>query len=210
MKTGTENRKQAIMAGVLGLLALGACIYLYEELFAGSSPAPVQQQPVATTPAANTPEAGPSNEAGSVAKAVGTTSGSLDPTLHMDAMLVSESVVYSGTGRNIFSANSVPVVPIPNPIANARPKPTQVAQTGPPPPPPGPPPPPPIDLKFFGIETGSNGVRKAFLLHDDVVYTASAGDVVLRRYKVLVVDLKAIQVEDMQNNNRQSLPLLTN
>jgi hypothetical protein len=117
--------------------------------------------------------------------------------------------VYSGTGRNIFSANSVPVVPIPNPIANARPKTTLVAQTGPPPPPPGPPPPPPIDLKFFGIAT-VNGARKAFLLHDDIVYTASAGDVVLRRYKVIAVDPKTIQVEDMQNNNKQTLPLLTN
>jgi hypothetical protein len=55
-----------------------------------------------------------------------------------------------------------------------------------------------------------NGARKAFLLHDDIVYTASAGDVVLRRYKVIAVDPKTIQVEDMQNNNKQTLPLLTN
>jgi hypothetical protein len=209
MKTGTDNRKQALMAGVLGVLALGACIYLYEELFAGSSPAPVPQEPVATAPVVNSSEGTRSAAGGPAAKAVGTTSASLDPTLHMDAMLVSEAVAYSGTGRNIFSANSVPAVPIPNPIANARPKPTQIVQALPPQPT-GPPPPPPIDLKFFGIATAANGARKAFLLHDDIVYTASAGDVVLRRYKVIAVDPKTIQVEDMQNNNKQTLPLLTN
>lgn len=44
----------------------------------------------------------------------------LDPTLHMDAMRVTESLEYSGSGRNIFSANSAPVVAIPNPLASAR------------------------------------------------------------------------------------------
>src|ERR1019366_10535232 len=79
------------------------------------------------------------------------------------------------------------------------------------PPPPPPPPPPPIDLKFFGIETSlSTGAKQAFLLHDDTVYTASAGDVVLRRYRVISIEAKSIQVEDMQNNNKQTLPLLTN
>jgi hypothetical protein len=36
---------------------------------------------------------------------VGTASAALDPTLHMEAMLVTESVEYSGSGRNIFSAS---------------------------------------------------------------------------------------------------------
>jgi len=47
-------------------------------------------------------------------------------------------------------------------------------------------------------------------LHEDNVYLANAGDIVLRRYKVIAVDAKSIQVEDMQNNNRQTLPLLAN
>jgi hypothetical protein len=42
------------------------------------------------------------------------------------------------------------------------------------------------------------------------VYLASAGDVVLRRYRVIAVDAKSIQVEDLQTNNKQTLPLLTN
>jgi hypothetical protein len=75
---------------------------------------------------------------------------------------------------------------------------------------PPPPPPPPIDLKFFGVETGANGTKQACLLHGDNVYLAVPGDVVLRRYKILAVDAKTIQVEDLQNNNKQTLPLLAN
>ena len=40
MNLGMGNRRQTIMAGVLGVVALGACIYLYEELFATDTPAP--------------------------------------------------------------------------------------------------------------------------------------------------------------------------
>jgi hypothetical protein len=205
MKVGTTNRKQTMMAAVLGVLALGACIYLYEELFATDTPSPASQPTVVTAPAA--PVAAPaSNAKGNAGKA----SATLDPTLHMEAMLVSESVVYSGTGRNIFSASSAPP-------PMAIPKPVSTARIAPPPPPvrcppncPPPPPPPPIDLKFFGVETGANGTKQACLLHGDNVYLAVPGDVVLRRYKILAVDAKTIQVEDLQNNNKQTLPLLAN
>jgi hypothetical protein len=79
------------------------------------------------------------------------------------------------------------------------------------PPPPPPPPPPPIDLKFFGTtENTANGAKQAFLLHDDSVFLASPGDVVLRRYRVVSIEAKSIRVEDMQNQNTQTLPLLTN
>jgi len=211
MKTGTDNRKQSIIAGVLGVCALGACFFLYEEMFGGSTPSPAP--PVAVnTPAASTgTTVTTSRTSGPAAKVVGTTSAGLDPTLHMDAMLVSESVTYSGSGRNIFSGNSAPTVVIPKPIAMARVKPPVIIPCPPNcPPPPPPPPPPVIPLKFFGTETGANGIRRAFLLHDESVILASAGDVVLRRYRVIAIDSKTIQVEDMQNNNKQTLPLLVN
>jgi hypothetical protein len=53
-------------------------------------------------------------------------------------------------------------------------------------------------------------VRRACLLHGDDVILASAGDIVLRRYRMIAVDAKSIQVEDMQNKNTQTLPLLAN
>jgi hypothetical protein len=213
MKTTTGNRNDLMLWGVLGVFALGSCIYIYEEVFAGSSSAPAPSSAVVSAPAvssARTTAAGP--ETGKAAWAMGSTSAGLDPTLHMDAMLVSESVEYSGTGRNIFSPNSAPLVEIPTPKGPARPQPTGVPVAVLPCPPncPLPPPPPPIELKFFGVETASDGVRKALLLHDDSVFVASAGEVVMRRYRVIAVDAKTIEVEDMQNNDKQTLPLLVN
>jgi hypothetical protein len=206
-------RKERILYAVLGVSLLGTCFYVYEELFSGESSAPVAVQTAVTTDASAgaVRNGGAAAASGPAAKKVGTTSARLDPTLHMDAMLVSEAVVYSGTGRNIFSPDSVPAVPIPKAIAPARP----VATVYVPPPPTGPPPPPPIDLKFFGVETQRNGQCdqmhcKAFLLHEDSVFVAVAGDVVLRRYKVLAVNSRTVEVQDMQNNNRQTLPLLVN
>ena len=203
MNLGTGDRRKTITAVVLGALALGACFYIYEEIFAtgGSNPSP--------TPAAAVARARPATSAeGQHAARPVTTSATLDPTLHMQAMLVSESVAYSGAGRNIFSAQSAPPpVAIPPPVAPARPAPPPIPC---PPNCPPPPPPPPIDLKYFGVETGPNGARQACLLHGDAVFIASPGDVVLRRYKVLSVDAKSIQVQDMQNNNTQVLPLLSN
>jgi len=111
--------------------------------------------------------------------------------------------VYSGSGRNIFSTASAPIE-IPKPIASARPKPVVPVYT----PPPGPPPPPPIDLKFFGTATSANGKRQAFLLHGQDVFLASEGDIVQRRYRVVGVMASSILVEDMPNNNRQTLPLI--
>jgi hypothetical protein len=142
---------------------------------------------------------------GTAAKSLGTTSAQLDPTLKMGPMLVTEALVYSGSGRNIFSASSVPV-DIPKPVAPIRPKPVVPVYT----PPPGPPPPPPIDLKFFGTATSAQGKRQAFLLRGDDVFLASDGDIVQRRYRIVSVSANSIVVEDLTNNNRQTLPLLGN
>lgn len=215
-----DTRNKAIAVAVFVLVAAGI---VYYELFAGGTPNPAANAPVVATPAAvaNVREAatapadvntaansgGAATTApagGGTAHRMGGSSAGLDPALHMDAMLAAEQVVYSGVGRNIFSPNSAPPPPkIPVPLAPARPMSTVVA----PPVRTGPSPPPPIELTFFGTETDAAGKRLAILLHQDTVYTAQAGDVVLRRYKILAVDAKSIQVEDMLTNNRQTLPL---
>ena len=206
MNLGTGNRRQTFTAIGLGVLALGACFYIYDQLFATSGPTASPAPAVAVNSAPGRPAATGNGQ--HAARAVAAT-GSLDPTLRMQAMLVSEAVPYSGAGRNIFSAQSAPPVEIPKAQFPARPAAVPPPLPCPPNCPP-PPPPPPIDLKFFGVEWGPNGSRQACLLHGDGVYIAAAGDVVLRRYKVLAVDAKSIQVEDMQTNNTQVLPLLSN
>lgn len=194
MKMTPDTQKKAIAIFVFVLLAAGILYYQLSD----STPAP---RPVSPAPVQSAAPSHP--RAAGVAKNVGSASTQLDPTLHMNAMLVAERLVYSGTGRNIFSAASAPV-DIPKPIAPARPKATAPVYT----PPPGPPPPPPIDLRFFGTETSSTGKRKAFLLHGEDVFLAADGDIVQRRYKIITVSANSVLVEDMANNNRQSLPLV--
>ena len=208
MKLSSEDRKK--IAAVAGFVVIASGLVYFEYFYTGTPATPATAPATEVAPATvadNAVVATPAPVAGRPAKPVGTASSALDPTLHMEAMLVSEQVEYSGNGRNIFSPNSAPPVVIPTPIAKAR---NQVAVNAPPPQPAGPPPPPPIPLKFFGFETSTNGKRQAFLLHDDDVYLAFAGDVVLRRYRVIAIDARTIQVEDMQNKNTQTLPLLAN
>src|SRR3984885_13881162 len=108
---------------IAGFVLVGAGGFYYE--LGDESPAPVAPPVVVTAPARSAPAAGAvvaiplGNIAGAAAKKLGTTSAQLDPTLRMDAMLVTESLVYSGSGRNIFSANSAPVE-IPKPIVPVR------------------------------------------------------------------------------------------
>ena len=200
MKVGAEDKKKLAVLGVVGVVALGAGVYLYTQL-SEPSPAPVAAPVIASTPAAPVVK---SSGSGAALKNVGTTAAQLDPTLRMGPMLVTEALVYSGGGRNIFSASSVPVE-IPKAIAPARPK---AALPPPPMVPQGPPPPPPIDLKFFGTSSLENGHRQAFLLHGEDVFLATDGEIVQRRYKVLTVSANSVLVEDMTNNNRQTLPLI--
>jgi hypothetical protein len=206
---GKQQPNQIVLWSVLGVFVAGCVFYLYTQLSSPSAPPPPAAPVIKTNSTVAAPKTGTvlavpaGNVAGAAAKNLGTTSAQLDPTLRMDAMLVTESLVYSGTGRNIFSASSAPIE-IPKPVAQVRPKP---GPPPPPPPPPGPPPPPPIDLKFFGTATAANGSRRAFLLRGEDVYLASDGDIVQRRYKVISISANSILVEDMANNNRQTLPL---
>jgi hypothetical protein len=202
-----DQQKKGAVIGAFVLIAVGVLYYDFRDDSPPRLVAPaVVTAPVKVAPTAKTGAAvavAPRSSTGAAAKNLGTTSAQLDPTLRMEAMLVTESLAYSGSGRNIFSASSVPI-DIPKPIAPVRPK----GPPPPPPPPPGPPPPPPIDLKFFGTTTGADGKREAFLLHGDDVFLASDGDIVQRKYKVVSISANSILVEDMANNNRQTLPLL--
>ncbi len=202
MRIGTEDKKKLAILAVVGTLGIGSIVYIYSSLTGSDTPAPAPTPVVTSKPAS--PATKPAAVSTGVAAKVGTASTELDPTLKMNPMLVTESLVYSGTGRNIFSTASMPVIP--KPVAPVRPK------TPPPPvytPPPGPPPPPPIDLKFFGTATSANGKRQAFLLKGDDVFLAYDGDIVQRRYKVITVGANSVLVEDMVTNNRQTLPLIS-
>jgi hypothetical protein len=220
-----NSKKNIIVYSVFGVLLVGFAIYAYNAFSDGPAPArpaavaaPVNE-PAATvarsTSQTTSSGAGASAGAGAApgiaATKMASTSSSLDPTLDETAMLRTESLVYTGTGRNIFSATYTPPPP-PIPIAAASARPT--APVGPPPPPPPPPtcPPtcPPINLKYFGVALRANGTRQAFLLSGEDVYLASQDDIVARKYKIVAINANSIQVEDLTNHNTQTLPLLQN
>jgi hypothetical protein len=202
LKSGFENKKKvAILAALLVVLA-GVAIYEFSQFFGGSSaPAPAPSQ-ASAPPAPETPrEPGPAAAAGSEAVKVPTSLTGLDPTLHPEVMAGAESLIYSGTGRNIFSMNSAPaeIEAVRGPVRTKN-APVTVAHLGPPPP-------PPIQLKFFGFEA-HGGSRKAFLLHGDDIFIASEGDVVDHHYRIVSISPVSIQVTDLLYNNTQTLPLI--
>ncbi len=200
----TPDLQKKTAAVVAFVLVAGGILY-YE--LRNDGPAPAAPAAVAAPPTSRSAATSPvaAGGSGGEARKLGTTSAQLDPTLRMQPMLVTESLVYSGSGRNIFSANSVPVA-LPKLIAPVR---TKGPAAGSPTVPAGPPPPPPIELKFFGTVTSEDGTRRAFLLHGDDVFLASNGDVVQRRYKIVSVLASSIVVDDLSHDNTQTLPLLT-
>lgn len=205
LKVGTENRRNVIIAGVLFTVLLYLVV---SQLFGGSS-APPPARPVAAAKPATVRTAAVTG--GTVGSATGPeahklANSGLDPALHMEKLAAIESIEYAGNGRNIFSADSAPVV-IEQPIKTAR----NDQQQGPVTPPVYiPPPPPAIDLKYFGYSASKDGARQAFLLHGDDIFEASAGEIVSHRYKVVAVDAHSVQVTDLSYNNTQTLPLLAN
>jgi hypothetical protein len=210
------QKKKFIVYGVFGVVLVVFLIYSYNAFFGGTSAPPPTTAPVVATQSATKARAGSAPVAegtgqgvapGIAATKVASTSSSLDPTLDERAMLRTESLVYSGSGRNIFSLiYTPPAAALPKDLPPARP----VAAAAGPAVPTGPPPPPPINLKYFGTVVGSGGKRQAFLLHDDDVYLASEGDIVARRYKIVSIGATSTKVEDLSNQNQQSLPLQTN
>jgi len=222
-----EERNKRIAIIAFAVVFVGIAIYAYESFFATSPPPPAAAPTAATKPAgegststaSSTSSSASSNvnaaaQAGGLGVAPGVaaqkmanTSSSLDPTLDESAMLRTESLVYSGTGRNIFSMTSV-AAPIVQPkiVPPARPGPVvaaPVVQQGPPPL-------PPINLKFFGTEQRTNAPLQAFISHGDDIYLASQGDIVARIYKIVKITERSIQVEDLSNQNTQTLPLQSN
>ena len=207
LKLGTENKRQVYIAvGLFAVVVIGG-IYEISTYFGDSSTPPPKPITVQTAAPAPRPAAG-TKSAGQGAEAQKLTNEGLDPTLHFDKLAESEAQEYEGTGRNIFSADSAPVV-IPQLIGPARPTPggqTVVVQNGPPPPPK----PPAIDLKYFGYALAKDKSIKAFFSHGDDIFVARAGEIVDHRYKVGAILPASVEVTDLGYNNTETLKLTTN
>jgi hypothetical protein len=191
MRLGTENKRQLyLVIGMFAFIFLYGGYQLYRMFGTSSTPVP--------GPAVVQLKALPGSSGAEAQKLSNT---GLDPTLHLERLALNESVTYSGTGRNIFSAESAPVIEAP--IKSARTEPEVVVPTGPPPPPA----PPKIDLKYFGYAQSKDKSLKAFLVRGDDIFMAKVGEIVDHRYKVGAIAPGSVQITDLAYNNTQTVPL---
>ena len=195
MRVGTENKRQVYMLAGLLVVLFGFGGYEIYKMFGGGAtytppPPAIPQYKAGSGPAAAGPDAQKlSND-------------SLDPTLHIERLAFNESLEYTGTGRNIFSAETVPVK-IPEPAASPRPDPNLTIAAAPT----GPPPPPKIDLKYFGYAQSKDKSIRAFLVKGDDIFMARPGEIVDHRYKVGTISPGSVEITDLAYNNTQTVPL---
>jgi hypothetical protein len=204
LQMGTENKKQVYLLAVL--LAFIVCFggwQLYKS-FAGPSTPAVRPPAQPAAPARGSSYAA-RLAAGGAKDAEKLSNTGLDPTLHLDKLAQSEAIEYSGTGRNIFSAESAPAIP--EPLKEARNDTPDIPTVTTPPPPPAP---PAIDLKYFGYTQSKGKVLQAFFVHGDDIFLAHPGEVVDHRYKVNSIQPNSVEITDLGYNSTQTLMLSPN
>jgi hypothetical protein len=186
---GAENKKQVRWMIALLVIALLVGIYNFVDFGISSANSP---SPASTS-------AG--NQQKKPALAETADNGTLDPRLRLDILAASQSKKYEAGGRNIFRMEEKPIVQV---AANVR------GPMGPDPlpTPPPPPPPPPIPLKFYGFASKPTEPKKIFLFDEGEVFVARQGDIVERKYKVIQINNTSVVIEDVLNNNKQTIPLI--
>jgi len=204
MQVGAENRTK--LFAMIVLAALGA--FLLVRAFMASDN---------VTAAPSTPKPAPSGSVRSAAQlkrqSPAPQTQSLDPTIRLDLLEASEGVKYEGKGRNIFKAQPdvVPTVD-PNKLKckvtpdapgcpgydPCRSNPTMKGCPGYK---------EPIDLKFFGFANRPGERKRVFLSQNGDVFIAGEGETVNRRYKVLRIGVNSVDIQDVLNNNTQTIPL---
>jgi hypothetical protein len=216
LRLGIENKKQVYIVAALFAVILPIAIWEIYGMVATPS-APVRPATPAVAQVQHAAAITDSDAAGPAATGSSATAGpeaqklndsDIDPSLHFNKLAESEDVEYAGTGRNIFSAESVPVK-AEIPLAPARPgpgSPTVVTSSGPAPPPK----PPAIDLKYFGYTQTKNKSLQAFFVHGEDVFMAKTGEIVDHRYRVGAILPGSVEITDLSYNNTQKLDLAAN
>jgi len=136
----------------------------------------------------------------------------LDPTLKLELLAKVQNVPMEGGSRSLFEFSQPPPPPPPKvtikpgPVADVKPDlPKPEAPATPPPPPP----PPPIPLKFYGYAgTTRDGMRRAFFLDGDDIFTPAENETIKGRYKIIRIGVNSAVVEDTSTKNQQTLPLV--
>jgi hypothetical protein len=202
MKLGSENKTKVAIMAVLLLVA----IYMVARTFSSSPTAPTVK-----AKSDNSAKAKASTRAlrGRGPIPINEQVDRLNPTLRFDWLTNSEDREYAGVKRNIFGAEPEPEEK-PKEVAKGPKCPGDPGCPPPPPVCPGPDPrcpPPPINLKFYGFASKPGEPKRVFLSSGDDVFVAAEGEVVNRRYRVVKISNTSVEIEDVLNNNKQTIPL---
>lgn len=120
-----------------------------------------------------------------------------EPELHLDLLENLRKSQYSGTHRNIFSAE-------PPPPASAAPKRQEFVGPRVPPPPP----PLQVPVQFFGYASEADSGRKVgFFSNGDDVLVLAQGDTFLDRYRLLSLTNDSAEVMEISSGRRATLPI---
>lgn len=198
MQLGFDNKKKAVWAAVLGVIAVLAFGYFVMPFFTGSSAPSSSAEAAAPMVAPRMPSRGLAKP-GKKPRAE-----SLDPTLRLDLLAASEKTLYEGKGRNIFMSQAEDVV-IPPPITpgSADGEHAQDPYKLPPTPQA-----PPIPLKFYGFASSPGEPKKVFLKLGEDVFVAGEGEIVDRRYKVIRISANSVEIQDVVSSGPpQNIPL---
>lgn len=219
MKFGAEPRKLAILGGLVAL-AVGVYFYNSSGDTAGSVSTGTAVHPASTTPL-ESPAPRPhvrrrirSSDRNTLRMQEVTAEaqrGDIDPTLRLDLLQRLKGVKYTGGNRSLFDpgpavitpqmAAAKPVKIMPGPLPrNPAGGPMGAGHAGS----------VPIPLKFYGFAAPVNtsGARRGFFLDEDNVVVADEGETVKGRYRIVSLQPKSAEVEDLLTKNRQNLPLV--
>ena len=178
---------------MIALLIIAALVIMYNFWnFGTSSAAPPSASSTASSSAAAQRKGPPVVET------------TLDPRLRIDILAASQDKKYEA-GRNIFRMEEASIPPVVGSVRTAATPKIWTVEAPPTPTPP--PPPPPITLKFYGFASKGNEAKRIFLADQDEVFLARQGDIVERKYKVAQINNTSVVIEDVLNNNKQTIPL---
>jgi hypothetical protein len=206
VKMGMENRKELIVAGVLGVVLLAILAY---QFFPSSSTNASTGMTAPPTEVAVLPHPAPAHQHSASSAATGKKQKvpqNLDPTLRLQELAVIEQIKYEGSGRNIFVSEADPVIPAPVAPGTVGPggknEETRIYT------PPAQAAPGPIPLKFFGFANQPGEPRRIFLSKGEDVFIAGEGEIIDRRYKVVRISPNSVEIQDVVGSGPpQNIPI---
>ncbi len=121
-----------------------------------------------------------------------------EPELHLDLLDSIRKSQYTGTHRDIFTAQ-----PIAPPRPKMQPGEVPTAHAGPPPTPPL-----QVPVQFFGYASEpDSGRRVGFFTSGDDVLVLATGDTFLGRYRLLSITSTSAEVMEIPTGRRATLPI---